>query len=190
MARRGSRAALLAVVVLVVVAALALVAVRLLDDQPTAAKPEDPVDSRAGEASAPVATNEPTPDAYPDADTTGVPPGTELTPYVGPCTLTETVELVAVDATDVCPAIVVQAASSAGSSFSGSGECPTASSFFAAAGSAVNFVRAPFSICRSNSVSSASGGRHTASSNRHLSRAASSVEPRRIRSASFRAAST
>ena len=110
MARRGSRAALLAVVVLVVVAVLALVAVRVLDDQPTAANPEDSADSRAGEPSAPAATNEPTLDAYPDADTTGVPPGTELTPYVGPCTLTETVELVAVDATEVCPAIVVQAA--------------------------------------------------------------------------------
>ena len=47
MARRGSRAALLAVVVLVVVAALALVAFRVLDDEPTAAKPDGAADSRA-----------------------------------------------------------------------------------------------------------------------------------------------
>ena len=46
---------------------------------------------------------------FPDATTTGVPPGTELVPYTGPCTLTETVVLERVDATGACPAIVVQA---------------------------------------------------------------------------------
>ena len=112
MARRRSRAVLAAVVVAVVVAVLAVVAVRLLDDEPTAATPQD---SARSDAPASAATRSSTPgdsapDAYPDADTTGVPPGTELALYAGPCTLTETVVLSAVDATGVCPAIVVQAA--------------------------------------------------------------------------------
>ena len=108
MTRRRSRAVLAAVVVAVVVAVLAVVAVRLLDDEPTAATPQD---SASSDAPASAGTNpSPTPDAYPDADNTGVPPGTELAPYVGPCTITETVVLSAVDATEVCPAIVVQAA--------------------------------------------------------------------------------
>ena len=107
MARRRSRAVLAAAVVAVVVAVLAVVAVRLLDDEPTVASPQDPATS---DAPASAATNSSTPDAYPDADNTGVPPGTELAPYVGPCTITETVVLSAVDATGVCPAIVVQAA--------------------------------------------------------------------------------
>ena len=107
MARRRSRAVLAAVVVAVVVAVLAVVAVRLLDDEPTAATPQD---SATSDAPASVGTNPSTPDAYPDTDNTGVPPGTELAPYVGPCTITETVVLSAVDATEVCPAIVVQAA--------------------------------------------------------------------------------
>jgi hypothetical protein len=109
MARRRSGAVLAAVVVVVVVAVLAVVAVRLLDEEPTAASPQDSArsDATAPDASTPDAD----PDAaYPDADTTGVPPGTELAPYTGPCTLTETVVLAAVDATGVCPAIVVQAA--------------------------------------------------------------------------------
>lgn len=46
---------------------------------------------------------------FPGPDDTGVPPGTELEPYAGPCTLVETVVLSGVDATGVCPAIVVQA---------------------------------------------------------------------------------
>ena len=112
MARRRSRAVLAAVVVAVVVAVLAVVAVRILEDEPTAATPQD---SASSDAPASAATRSSTPDdsapdAYPDADTTGVPPGTELAPYAGPCTLTETVVLSAVDATGVCPAIVVQAA--------------------------------------------------------------------------------
>ncbi len=107
MTRRRSRAVLAAVVVAVVVAVLAVVAVRLLDEEPTAATPQD---SATSDAPASVGTNPSTPDAYPDTDNTGVPPGTELAPYVGPCTITETVVLSAVDATEVCPAIVVQAA--------------------------------------------------------------------------------
>ena len=107
MARRRSRAVLAAVVVAVVVAVLAVVAVRLLDDEPTAATPQD---SATSDAPASAGTNPSTPDAYPDADNTGVPPDTELAPYVGPCTITETVVLSAVDATGVCLAIVVQAA--------------------------------------------------------------------------------
>src|SRR6478609_7951959 len=106
MARRRSRADLAAAVVAVVVAVVAVVAVRLLDDEPTVASPQDPA---ASEVPASVATNSSTPDAYPDADSTGVPPGTELAPYAGPCTITETVVLSGVDATGVCPAIVVQA---------------------------------------------------------------------------------
>lgn len=46
---------------------------------------------------------------YPDKDNTGVPPDVELEPYAGPCTLVETTVLSGVDATGVCPAIVVQA---------------------------------------------------------------------------------
>ncbi|GIM65670.1 hypothetical protein Pve01_86430 [Planomonospora venezuelensis] len=107
MARRRSRAVLAAVAVAVVVTVLAVVAVRLLDDEPTVASPQDPV---ASDAPASAATSSSTPEAYPDADNTGVPPGTELAPYVGPCTITETAVLSAVDATGVCPAIVVQAA--------------------------------------------------------------------------------
>ena len=88
------------------------VAVRLLDDEPTAATPQDSASERcAGIRRYPlVDTRDSAPDAYPDADNTGVPPGTELAPYAGPCTITETVVLSAVDATGVCPAIVVQAA--------------------------------------------------------------------------------
>jgi hypothetical protein len=107
MARRPARAVLAAAAVAVVVAVLAVVAVRLLDDEPTVASPQDPA---ASDAPASAATNPSTSAAYPDADSTGVPPGTELAPYVGPCTITETVVLSAVDATGVCPAIVVQAA--------------------------------------------------------------------------------
>ena len=110
MARRRSRAVLAAVVVAVVVAVLAVVAVRLLDDEPTAATPQDSATSDAPASVVAAATPASTPDAYPDADNTGVPPGTELAPYAGPCTITETVVLSAVDATGVCPAIVVQAA--------------------------------------------------------------------------------
>ena len=106
MTRRRSRAVLAAVVVAVVVAVLAVVAVRLLDEEPSDASPQD---SATGDAPASAGTNPSTPDAYPDTDNTGVPPGTELAPYVGPCTITETVVLSAVDATEVCPAIVVQA---------------------------------------------------------------------------------
>jgi len=106
MTRRRSRAVLAAVVVAVVVAVLAVVAVRLLDDEPTAATPQD---SATSDAPASAGINPSTPDTYPDTDNTGVPPGTELAPYVGPCTITETVVLSAVDATEVCPAIVVQA---------------------------------------------------------------------------------
>jgi hypothetical protein len=107
MARRPARAALAAAAVAVVVAVLAVVAVRLLDDEPTVASPQDaPASDARGSAGASPSTS----DAYPDADDTGVPPGTELAPYVGPCTITETVVLSAVDATGVCPAIVVQAA--------------------------------------------------------------------------------
>ena len=110
MARRSARAVLAAVVVAVVVAVLAVVAVRLLDDEPTAASPQDSGTSEApASAKTETETNPSTPDAYPGADNTGVPPGTELAPYVGPCTITETVVLSAVDATEVCPAIVVQA---------------------------------------------------------------------------------
>jgi hypothetical protein len=61
---------------------------------------------------APSAGEEPATPAALDApgeDDTGVPPGTELEPYAGPCTLVETVVLSGVDATGVCPAIVVQA---------------------------------------------------------------------------------
>ena len=47
---------------------------------------------------------------FPDSASTGVPPGIELVPYTGPCTLTEPVELSGVDATETCPAIMVQAA--------------------------------------------------------------------------------
>jgi hypothetical protein len=107
MARRRSRAVLAATVVAAVVAVLAVVVVRLLDDEPTLTSPQDPV---ASDGPAAAATNSSSPDAYPDVDSTGVPPGTELAPYAGPCTLTETVVLSAVDATGVCPAIVVQAA--------------------------------------------------------------------------------
>jgi hypothetical protein len=108
MTRRRSRAVLAAVVVAVVVAVVALVAVRALDEEPTVASPQD-----SGTSDAPAsAEDEPSaPADYPDADTTGVPPGTELAPYDGPCTITETdVVLSTVDATGVCPAIVVQAA--------------------------------------------------------------------------------
>lgn len=105
MSRTWSRAALAAGVILLV-AVLALLAVRLLDDEPTAASPQDSTASDAPSAE----SGSPTPDPYPDADNTGVPTGTELTPYAGPCTITETVVLSAVDATGVCPAIVVQAA--------------------------------------------------------------------------------
>jgi len=117
MTRRKSRAVLAAVVVAVVVAVLAVVAVRLLDDEPTAATPQD---SAASDAPASAGTSSAAPDAstpdasapnaYPDADNTGVPPDTELAPYTGPCTITETAVLSAVDATGVCLAIVVQAA--------------------------------------------------------------------------------
>ncbi len=114
MTRRGSRAVLAAVAVAVVVAVLALVAVRVLDDEPTGASPQDSgtngQDSGTSDASEPAETNPSAPDAYPDADNTGVPPGTELAAYAGPCTITETVVISAVDATGVCPAIVVQAA--------------------------------------------------------------------------------
>ena len=111
MARRRSRAVLTAAAVAVVVAVVAVLAVRLIDDEPTAASPQDPAasDAPASAATGSSAPGDAAPDAYPDADTTGVPPGTELTPYTGPCTLTETVVLSAVDATGVCPAIVVQA---------------------------------------------------------------------------------
>ena len=107
MAGRRSRAVLAAAAVAVVVAVLAVVAVRLLDDEPTVASPQD---ATASDGPASAATGSSSPDAYPDADSTGVPPGTELAPYEGPCTITETVVLSAVDATGVCPAIVVQAA--------------------------------------------------------------------------------
>lgn len=107
MARTWSRTALAAAVVLLV-AVLAVVAVRLADDEPPAAEATE--DAAAPDDSpAPVGKNRSTPEAHPDADTTGVPPGTELAPYAGPCTLVETVVLSAVDATGVCPAIVVQA---------------------------------------------------------------------------------
>lgn len=46
---------------------------------------------------------------FPGKDNTGVPPDVELEPYAGPCTLVETAVLSGVDATGVCPAIVVQA---------------------------------------------------------------------------------
>ena len=106
MARIGSRTALAAAVVLLM-AVLAVVAVRLLDEEPPAADATD--DATTSESPAPAGKNRATPAAHPDADTTGVPPGTELVPYTGPCTLVETAVLSGVDATGVCPAIVVQA---------------------------------------------------------------------------------
>jgi hypothetical protein len=106
MARTWSRTALAAAVVLLV-AVLAVIAVRLLDEEPPAADATD--DATTSESSAPVGENPVTPAGHPDADSTGVPPGTELVPYTGPCTLVETAVLSGVDATGVCPAIVVQA---------------------------------------------------------------------------------
>jgi hypothetical protein len=106
MSRTWSRAAFAAAVILLV-ALMALVALRLLDEEPPASEARD--DTATSESPAPAGRNRATPGAPPDADSTGVPPGTELAPYAGPCTITETVVLSAVDATGVCPAIVVQA---------------------------------------------------------------------------------
>ena len=47
---------------------------------------------------------------FPGPDDTGVPDAIELTPYTGPCTLTEPTVLARVDATEACLAIIVQAA--------------------------------------------------------------------------------
>jgi len=89
-----------AVAVLALATVVAVGAVRVLGEEPTAAR-SDP----AGAAAA----ADPAPEPHPDAGSTGVPEGTELTAYDGPCTLTETVVLTGVDATGVCPALVVQA---------------------------------------------------------------------------------
>jgi hypothetical protein len=106
MARTGSRAALVAALVLVA-AVPAVIAVRMLDEEAPAAEARG--DAAASDAPARVEKNASVPGSHPDGDSTGVPPGTELVPYAGPCTLVETVVLSAVDATGVCPAIVVQA---------------------------------------------------------------------------------
>lgn len=93
---RNRRTAALAVTALVV-AGMGVVGYRAL------AQPEP--------APAPSTESAPEPDTpvFPGEDDTGVPPDVELEPYAGPCTLTETTVLSGVDATGVCPAIVVQA---------------------------------------------------------------------------------
>ncbi|KQV78006.1 hypothetical protein ASC64_04175 [Nocardioides sp. Root122] len=101
---RNRRTAAFAVAALVA-AGLGAVGYRAL------AQPEpSPVE---GSASAASSSGDESPDddapVFPGPDDTGVPPGTELEPYAGPCTLVETVTLSGVDATGVCPAIVVQA---------------------------------------------------------------------------------
>lgn len=106
MARTSSRAVLAAAVALLV-AVLAVMAVRVLDEESPAAEARDT--ATTSDSPAPAGTNAPAPEGHPDAESTGVPPGTELVPYAGPCTLVETVVLSGVDATGVCPAIVVQA---------------------------------------------------------------------------------
>lgn len=49
----------------------------------------------------------PPPSAWPGPDNTGVPAGTGLTPYTGPCTITSARTLSAVDATGACDALVI-----------------------------------------------------------------------------------
>jgi hypothetical protein len=46
---------------------------------------------------------------WPGKSNTGVPKGTELRPYGGPCTITETTTITEVDATEKCDAILVRA---------------------------------------------------------------------------------
>jgi hypothetical protein len=104
---RNRRTAALAVAALVA-AGLGVVGYRALaQTEPEAAAPSDVAQSPTAtptKAGAGYDTS-----VFPGPDNTGVPAGTELEPYAGPCTLIETVVLSGVDATGVCPAIVVQA---------------------------------------------------------------------------------
>lgn len=47
--------------------------------------------------------------AWPNADNTGVPKGTALTKYTGPCFIKDTVKIDAVDATEACLALLIRA---------------------------------------------------------------------------------
>lgn len=91
------------VVAVLVVAGLVLVTHLVLDGDGPDGRDGARAEGSTG-ATAPAAVH------YPGAKDTGVPPGTELTRYAGPCTLTEPAVLTAVDATAACLAIVVQAA--------------------------------------------------------------------------------
>jgi hypothetical protein len=57
----------------------------------------------------PTQTASTTPGDWPGKANTGVPSGTTLTPYTGPCTITSTQTIVGVDATTKCDAILVKA---------------------------------------------------------------------------------
>lgn len=103
MARRRRTAALAGAAL--VVAALGAVGYRALAG-PDSGGAGSAGTSSSGASEAPPAFD---PATYPGEDSTGVPSDVELVPYAGPCTLVETVVLSGVDATGVCPAIVVQA---------------------------------------------------------------------------------
>lgn len=65
-----------------------------------------PADSET--APTPTATpTTPAPGGWPGPDNTGVPAGTTLTPYTGPCTITSARTISAVDATGACDALVI-----------------------------------------------------------------------------------
>ena len=110
---RDRRTAVVAVAALVA-AGLGVAGYReLTGAEPSAAPSSTPTTSSVSESAAPSPTGEEPSgrdtSGRPGEDNTGVPPGTELEPYAGPCTLVETAVLSGVDATGVCPAIVVQA---------------------------------------------------------------------------------
>jgi hypothetical protein len=110
---RDRRTAVVAVAALVA-AGLGVAGYReLTGPEPSAGPSSTPTTSSVSGSAAPSPTGE-EPSGHdtsgrPGEDNTGVPPGTELEPYAGPCTLVETAVLSGVDATGVCPAIVVQA---------------------------------------------------------------------------------
>lgn len=95
-----------------VLAAAALGAVGVVgpeEERATEARKDATPGSAAIGPAAPDEAEPPALDDFPGADDTGVPAGTALVAYTGPCTLTETVVLLGVDATGKCPAIVVRA---------------------------------------------------------------------------------
>jgi hypothetical protein len=110
MARTAPRGPVVAVLATAALWATGVVALDVTaSEEGRAAGARDGAAPRPPSGPAPEDTAPPVLDDFPGADDTGVPPGTTLVAYAGPCTLTEPVVLSGVDATGTCPAIVVQA---------------------------------------------------------------------------------